>query len=157
MHCPDLSERQHLAIDVLMAGGTHREAAAAAGVQRTTVTGWANKNIPFITEMKTRRAARSHATADRFDDVIANALDVVGAKIADGDLTAALALLKLAGPDRLTSQLSAPSLQSTQTNLASNIQLEQLGEGFVDDFALTVVQAESWDSADPVPMLEVAT
>ena len=78
-------------------------------------------------------------------------------KIADGDLTAALAVLKLAGPDRLTSRLCAPSLQSTQTNLASNIQLEQLGEGFVDDFALTVVQAESWDSADPALVLEVAT
>ncbi|MDG1412028.1 MAG: hypothetical protein P8Q52_14910 [Acidimicrobiales bacterium] len=138
-----------------MAGGTHHEAAETAGVQRPTVTGWANKNIPFITEMETRRAARSHATADRFDDVIANALDVVGDKIADGDLTAALAVLKLARPDRLTSRLCAPSLQSTQTNLASNIQLEQLGEGFVDDFAFTVVQAKSWDSADPVSVLEV--
>ena len=140
-----------------MAGGTHREAAETAGVQRTTVTGWANKNIPFITEMKTRRAARSHATADRFDDVIANALDVVGDKIANGDVNAALAVLKLAGPDRLTFRLSAPSLQSVQVDLANAVQVEQLGEGFVDDFALTVVQAESWDSADPVPVLEVAT
>ena len=34
-----LSDSQHLAIDVLLTGGTHREAAEAAGVARTTESG----------------------------------------------------------------------------------------------------------------------
>jgi transposase len=54
-----LSERQYLAIEVLLTGGTHRECAEAAGVSRTTVTGWVNHHVPFITEIEQRRQQRS--------------------------------------------------------------------------------------------------
>ncbi len=40
-----LSDSQHLAIDVLLTGGTHREAAEAAGVARTTVTEWVKGRV----------------------------------------------------------------------------------------------------------------
>ena len=45
-----LSDSQHLAIDVLLTGGTHREAAEAAGVARTTVTEWVNHRGEFRSE-----------------------------------------------------------------------------------------------------------
>ncbi len=42
-----LNNRQHIALRVLADNGTHQEAADAAGVQRTTVTDWANHHPGF--------------------------------------------------------------------------------------------------------------
>ncbi len=53
-----LSDSQHLAIDVLLTGGTHREAAEAAGVARTTVTEWVNHRSEFCRELERRRWQR---------------------------------------------------------------------------------------------------
>ena len=50
-----LSDSQHLAIDVLLTGGTHREAAEAAGVARWTVTEWVNHRSEFCRELERRR------------------------------------------------------------------------------------------------------
>ena len=50
-----LSDSQHLAIDMLLTGGTHREAAGAAGVARTTVTEWVNHRSEFCRELERRR------------------------------------------------------------------------------------------------------
>ena len=40
-----LSDPQHLAIDVLLTGGAHREAAGAAGVARSTMTEWVKDRV----------------------------------------------------------------------------------------------------------------
>jgi hypothetical protein len=58
---PEVSDRQSIAIDALVAGSTHLEAAKLAGVQRTTVTAWCNHNFPFIAERNQRREDRVEA------------------------------------------------------------------------------------------------
>ena len=67
---PEVNDRQSIAIDVLITGATHREAAEAAGVQRTTVTAWCNKNITFIAEWNRRRRQRLAAAGERLHEAI---------------------------------------------------------------------------------------
>ena len=50
-----LSDSHHLAIDMLLTRGTHREAAGAAGVALTTVTEWVNHRSEFCRELERRR------------------------------------------------------------------------------------------------------
>ena len=59
-----VSDRQLLAIDALLTGATHSEAADIAGVHRCTVTGWVNHHIGFITELNQRRHQRNQASTD---------------------------------------------------------------------------------------------
>ena len=93
----ELSIRQANAIDLLLTGKTDSEVAQAVGVTRQTVNGWRNCNAEFIAELSTRRVALWEAQDDRIRDLVPQAVDLMGAKIRDGDLTAAVQLLRAAG------------------------------------------------------------
>ena len=88
-----VSARQLIAIDALLTGATHSEAADSAGVHRCTVTGWANHHIGFITELNQRRYQRNLASADLLHKLVYNALQLITDAINDGDIKAALSLL----------------------------------------------------------------
>ena len=90
-----LSDSQHLAIDVLLTGGTHREAAEAAGVARTTVTEWVNHRSEFCRELKRRRWQRAEQVNDRVGALTTRSLDVIEEHVVAGDLRAALGVLRL--------------------------------------------------------------
>ena len=90
-----LSEKQHLAIDLLMTGGTHREAAEATGVARTTVTEWVNHRSEFRRELERRRWQRAEQVNDRVSALTTRALDVIEQHLVAGDLRAALGVLRL--------------------------------------------------------------
>ncbi|MDG2029073.1 MAG: hypothetical protein P8J50_18400, partial [Acidimicrobiales bacterium] len=62
---PRLSDAKLIAIDTLLTGATHREAADAAGVARTTVTEWANHRGEFRSELERRRRERAAEVNDR--------------------------------------------------------------------------------------------
>lgn len=93
-----LDDRQLIALDVLLAGGTQQDAADRAGVSRQTVNGWATSHRSFMAERQARRTLRAQRMADRFEAVVGDALDLVADKVNEGDLTAALTLVKMAGP-----------------------------------------------------------
>ena len=90
-----LSDSQHLAIDVLLTGGTHREAAEAAGVARTTVTEWVNHRSEFCRELERRRWQRAEQVNDRVGALTTRSLDVIEKHVSAGDLRAALGVLRL--------------------------------------------------------------
>ena len=90
-----LSDSQHLAIDVLLTGGTHREAAEAAGVARTTVTEWVNHRSTFCRELERRRWQRAEQVNDRIGALTTRSLDVIEKHVSAGDLRAALGVLRL--------------------------------------------------------------
>lgn len=107
-----LSDKQHLAIDVLLTGGTHREAAGAAGVARTTVTEWANHRSEFCRELERRRWQRAEQVNDRIGALTTRSLDVIEEHVVAGDLRAALGVLRLLPREALhrtpTPPLTAP-------------------------------------------------
>ena len=92
-----LSAAQVTALGVLEAGGSHAEAAEAAGVHRVTVSKWVTRHPEFIAETNRRRADRADRLAVRVDSVTASALDVIAQACAEGDRAAALAWLRLVG------------------------------------------------------------
>jgi hypothetical protein len=98
---PRLSDAKLIAIDTLLTGATHREAAEAAGVARTTVTEWANHQGEFRSELKRRRRERAAEVNDRVGAAIDQALRVVTDHLDAGDLRAALGVLRLVPQEAL--------------------------------------------------------
>ncbi len=103
----DLSDRQRVAIDSLMAAGTQSDAAVAAGVTRQTVNSWVNHHIGFIVELNQRRQEQRRISAQRLQTASSAAIDNIEDRIKQGDCTVALQLLKLVGVDHLLPLLHA--------------------------------------------------
>jgi hypothetical protein len=96
-----LSDSKLIAIETLLTGATHREAAEAAGVARTTVTEWANHQGEFRSELKRRRRERAAEVNDRVGAAIDQSLRVVTDHLDAGDLRAALGVLRLVPQEAL--------------------------------------------------------
>jgi hypothetical protein len=96
-----LSDSMLIAVDTLLTGATHREAAVAAGVARSTVTEWVNHRGEFGSELERRRRERAAEVNDRVGAAIGQALRVVKEHLDAGDLRAALGLLRLVPPEAL--------------------------------------------------------
>jgi hypothetical protein len=145
-----VSDRQSIAIDVLTAGRTQREAAAAAGVQRSTVTAWCNKNIVFIAEWNRRRRQRLAAAGERLHEVTGAALDAVAESINDGDTATALALIRIVGVEHLLSAArpGPPTPLGVHQDLAADLRSDLVGEMFVTEEVSWMVERDSDASAN---------
>ena len=142
---PEVSDRQSIAIDALTAGRTQREAAAAAGVQRSTVTAWCNKNITFIAEWNRRRKQRLAAAGERLHEVTTAALDAVEEGITDGDTATALAFIRIVGVGHLLSaaQPGPTSPMGVQQDLAGGLRSDLLGEMLVSEEISRIIEHDS--------------
>jgi hypothetical protein len=104
-----LSGPQAVAAAALATGATVSDAATAAGVHRATVSAWAHHDATFIAMTNQLRAEAFGQLADRLRVVVTAALETVAAAIGGGNVDAALAVLKLAGVDRLPLAPSGPT------------------------------------------------
>lgn len=140
-----LSERQHIAIDVLLMGGTHEQGAEAAGVCRTTVTGWVNHHVPFIAELNRRRQERSQRLSQLTGEALCKAMEVIIGRLEDEDLGAAVALLRLVDSSTLyqAPPLRPITIQSTTTRLADEMDREAMLESFTPSHAVFAVEDRS--------------
>ena len=122
----EVSDRQSIAIDALIAGSTHREAAEAAGVQRSTVTGWCNHNIAFRAELNARRQQRLQMVGEQLQEALGAAIGVLAARINEGDVDSSLALIRVVGVDHLLEAAKpGPSTYlGVQSGLASDLRAE---------------------------------
>ena len=147
---PEVSDRQSIAIDALVAGSTHLEAAKLAGVQRSTVTGWCNKNIIFIAEWNRRRKQRLATAGERLHEVTVAALDAVMESIRDGDIAAALALIRIVGVEHLVraAQPGPTTPMGVHQDLAADLRSDLMGEMFVNEEISWIVERDSDASAD---------
>lgn len=133
-----LSDKQHLAIDALLTGGTHREAAKAAGVARTTVTEWVNHRSEFCRELERRRWQRAEQVNDRVGALTTRSLDVIEKHVVAGDLRAALGVLRL---------LPREALHRATTPPPTVEQREDIGAMFRARLAQLEAQPDSPDSS----------
>ena len=145
----EVSDRQSIAIDALIAGSTHREAAEAAGVQRSTVTGWCNHNIIFIAEWNRRRRQRLAAAGERLHEAIGAALDVVMESIHGGDTATALTLIRIVGVEHLVraAQPGPTTPMGVHQDLATDLRSDLFGEMFVNEEISWMVERDSEASA----------
>ena len=145
---PEVSDQQSIAIDALVAGATHREAAKAAGASRSTVTGWVNHNITFITELNQRRQSRLVASGESLHQTMAAALALLAEKIDAGDAEVALALVKAVGVEHLVkAAVPGPTTPlGVHARLAGQVHADLINELFVDPASLDLVEKHSNES-----------
>ena len=142
---PEVSDRQSIAIDALVSGATQQEAAEKAGVQRSTVTAWCNKNIVFIAEWNRRRKQRLAAAGERLHEVTVAALDAVAESINDGDTAAAQTFIRIVGGEHLLSaaQPGPTSPMGVHQDLAADLRSDLFGEMLVGEEISRIVEDDS--------------
>lgn len=124
----DLTPPQIAAIGALMAGGTHDEAAAAAGVHRVTVKRWVNHHPAVIAEMNRIRLDAARQTQEQLRRLTARALEVVEGALSSGDLEAAFRWLRLVPPPPVVSAAGPTESRNVveQVRLRLSSPLEEL-------------------------------
>jgi hypothetical protein len=128
-----LSDRQALALDALIGGATHAEAAKAAGTHRTTVSRWASNDVEFRAELARRRGEQAEVVAERAADLTFEALSVVQEAVKAKNLAAALGWLRLVAP-ALADQRASADQRAAEVTVRYVADWRQLGRGDeVDD------------------------
>jgi len=116
----DISDRQSIAIDLLLNGETTTAVAEKIGVTRQTVSNWIHHHLPFIAESKLRRQQRLATTTQRFEKAVSLALDIVIKQLENGDSTHITLLLKHAA-----SHLNASPESSSIPGITADIAQRQ--------------------------------
>jgi hypothetical protein len=92
-----LSLAQENCIDRLILGDTDQEAATAVGVSRQTVWEWRARHPVFMATLQERRAELYRGVTERLRSGLGKAVDTLLGAVHQGDLRAALELLKCCG------------------------------------------------------------
>jgi hypothetical protein len=91
---PTLSQAQTAALEALLQGKTVTEAAAAARVDRSTVHAWLREHLPFQAALNRGRREVEDAVVERLARLATDAADCVTRAVRDGNVKAALEVLK---------------------------------------------------------------
>lgn len=92
----DLSATQIAVLDALLSGKTATDAAAAAGIGRRTLYDWLRKDFRFQAALNRGRRDLQQAVACRVEQLAAEATECVAQAVRNGDVKAALEILKRA-------------------------------------------------------------
>jgi hypothetical protein len=90
----DLSPPQIAALEALLAGSNVTDAAAAAGVDRSTLHNWLRKHFVFQAALNAGRKNLRQAIAHRLERLANDATECVGKAVREGDVKAALEIVK---------------------------------------------------------------
>lgn len=85
----DITERQSIAIDLLLLGLSVTTVAQQIGVSRQTVSNWIHSHIPFIVERNRRRRMNDEARARRCEHALDLAIELVIRSLESGETTLA--------------------------------------------------------------------
>jgi aminopeptidase N len=88
---------QTLALEALLSGKSMTAAAAAAGVDRTTLWRWGRESFEFQARLNQGRAALQQSYQLRLEALVEKALQTVEAAVERGNMKAALEVLKGSG------------------------------------------------------------
>ena len=117
-----LTSPQQVAIEALVAGATHAEAATAAGVARESVTRWSGHHPGFQATLNMYRSALATEQADFARRIRGKALAAIDQQLDDVSLADALAVLRaLPAPD--TGVLDADRILWSLTRVTKEAQL----------------------------------
>ena len=92
-----LSAVQERAICLLVQGNSDRKTAEAINVCRETVTRWRNENPYFAAELNRQRKGIWAGAEDKLRSLVSKATDTLESAIDQGDVKAAVAVLKATG------------------------------------------------------------
>jgi hypothetical protein len=92
----ELPPAQIAALDALLSGKTAGDAAAAAGISRSTLYNWLGKDFRFQAALNRGRRDLRQALACRADQLASEAAECIARAVRDGDVKAALEIVKRA-------------------------------------------------------------
>jgi hypothetical protein len=93
-----LTEQQHTAIVLIVAGKTFQDVGEAVGVHRQAVSKWVHHNALFQAELNRRRQELWSSLLDRLRGLAPLAVEVLAAALEqEKSVTAALSILKVCG------------------------------------------------------------
>lgn len=104
-----LSVTQENVIDRLVAGDSDQQAADAVGVHRTSVTRWRLHHPGFQASLNERRQQVFGSAVDKLRSLTHRALDTLAAKMDEGNVVAAIAVLKAASLDKTAAPPAGPT------------------------------------------------
>jgi hypothetical protein len=78
-----LTDRQLLALELILSGKTDPHVARAVGVCRRTVLRWRNSDAEFIAELRRRRKAAWRGVTDKLRALLDPAVDVLAEQLTD--------------------------------------------------------------------------
>lgn len=91
---PELTAAQQLVLSALLAGKSITDAAAAGGVDRSTVHRWMKNDFTFIAELNAGRLRLRDEAGSRLLAVASRAAETIEQAIIGGNVAASLAVLK---------------------------------------------------------------
>ncbi len=130
-----LSAKQESALEVLLRGGTQKEAAEAASVARETVCRWVNDHPGFIAALNQGRQARVVAMRDRVQEMDAKALAILDHALEDGDPGAALAWLRMRSVRGVGFESPGPMSADEVIDTRAQSRVDEVRQEFIDMLA----------------------
>lgn len=118
---------QLAAANALLAGGSHEEAAQAAGVHPVSVTGWANHHPALMAHVKQAKADAANRTTAKANRVSDLARDVVQAALEAGNYAVALKMASDRPPTRSGDEVGPSDpvdvVERVRVRLLTNLQV----------------------------------
>jgi transposase-like protein len=96
-----LSSQQEAVVDLLGSGMNISEAAEKVGVTRQTVSEWVNRNPAFQAGLNRRRQELWAEASDKLRSLLSAALALLEQAVKEGNIRAAIAVLRSAGLEHL--------------------------------------------------------
>jgi hypothetical protein len=96
-----LSPHQETGVDLLAAGTNLTDTAASLGVNRQTISEWVNHNPAFRAVLNQRRQELWAEASDKLRGLLPHALALLERAVKEGNLKAAIAVLRSAGLEHL--------------------------------------------------------
>ncbi len=115
-----LTPQQEGAVDLLAVGKTVTEVSEEVGVARQTVSEWLNHHPGFQAAFNQRRQELWEAVSERLRSLLPKALDLLGHAIDNGELKAALEVLKASGLYRLQRPVGPASTEEAELAAKEN-------------------------------------
>ncbi len=133
-----LSRAQATAVEALLAGKTITAAAAAAGVDRATVHRWRKDDFAFQAELNSGRRELRSAAFGNLERLAAKAADCLEKALDQGDVKAALEVLK-----RLQLFALDPIGSEDPAELAAEAELDAAARQDDDDMRAMMTEQET--------------
>ena len=146
----EVSEKQSIAIDLLLTGLSVTQVAEILNVSRQTVSVWIHHHVPFIAESNRRRKLRNNALTFRCEYAMSLALDLVAETLEGGDTTFAQQVFRQCSSHLLNGRTS-PGPESTSgvvAKLADEHMQYLLLESMQHPEMIFSVEDQSQNSAD---------
>ena len=145
-----ITERQSIAIDLLLLGESVTATAETIGVSRQTVSDWIHHHVPFIAERNRRSKLRNERRIRQFEYALDLAVEIVIQSLENGDVGLAQQIFKRHAPywPMAVEHCTDSSISGVTASLAGQLTTDLDREAILSTAALFAIEDTSAEVAD---------